>query len=346
MFTVAGVAVLALGVAYLVGVFPQGRKVPENGFDYGPKAVLVQKLREELAEQPCDRTKAVQYLQTLFSAEDLHGSIRFADDFTARCGKFAQLRSITYSAHTRLNEFDLAVQDATELIESAPGNAGHWIWRGMAHEAREKSELALADFEQAFRLKPEEFQVANQLASAYERQHRTCDTHLVLLEHTQANPAEAGRVQLTSWLEGLARGSKCIFGKGSAVVPVARAGVRWVEPLVEGKARGRFILDTRASTVTLSQGFAERLGLKLEGTPTVPLHTADGTVQAHVTRVQSIELQGARAENVEVVVTSSLPEGAEGVLGLGFLARFEMKLDARAGRLELSERTWLEREAR
>ncbi|AKJ06341.1 hypothetical protein ATI61_105669 [Archangium gephyra] len=55
-------------------------------------------------------------------------------------------------------------------------------------------------------------------------------------------------------------------------------------------------------------------------------------------RVPSLALQGARAENVEVAVMSTLPPDVDGLLGLGFLARFEMKLDARAGRFELSER--------
>jgi hypothetical protein len=62
-----------------------------------------------------DQTRAVQYAQTLFSAEDWRGSLQFSDDFVTRCGKFPQLRSISYSAHIRLSEFDLAVRDATEL---------------------------------------------------------------------------------------------------------------------------------------------------------------------------------------------------------------------------------------
>lgn len=348
MLATGGVAVLALGVAYLSGVLP-GQAPSEPEFDYGRKGVLVRKLREELAEAPCDRPKAAEYLQAVFSANDLRGSIRFADDFIARCGKFPQLRSITYSAHTRLNEFELAIKDATELIESSPGNAGYWVWRGMAHEANSAPVLALADYQQAFRLKPDEFQAMNQLATAYGRQRRPCDAYLVLLEHVQINPTSGGRPDVRTWLAGLASDGTCVLGTGKAVVPApkARGDEMWVEPLVDGKTRGRFRLDTGATMVTLSRAFADRLGLKLaDGAPTVPLRTAQGIVQAHIARVRSLELQDARADDVEVAVVPSLPEGVDGVLGLGFLARFEMKRDLKAGVLELLERKPLEPAAR
>lgn len=179
VFATLGVAALALGVAYWKGMLP-GQAPREPGFDYGHKALLVAAMREQLEQAPCDRSKAVEYLQTIYSADDLRGSIAYAADFDVRCGKFPQLRSITYSAHMRLKELDLAVRDATELIESSPGNAGYWVWRGMAREASSASALALADFQQAFRLKSDEFQTTNHLASAYERQGRICDAYLVL----------------------------------------------------------------------------------------------------------------------------------------------------------------------
>ncbi|MCY1080972.1 TIGR02281 family clan AA aspartic protease [Archangium lansingense] len=309
----------------------------EPTFDYGPKRGLVAQLRSALEKEPCDRTKAVQYIQTVFSAGDWRGSIQFADDFSARCGKFPQLRSISYSAHMQLSEFDLAIRDATELIDSAPGNAGYWVWRAMAHQSREQSEQALGDFQQAFRLQPEQFQVANQLATAYERLDRPCEGHLVMLEHQQSNIESLGRPEVTKRIAQLAA-MGCESGKGKAVVPVSKTGTMWVEPLVNGKTRGRFILDTGANSVAISQAFADRLGLKLEGARKLSFHTAKGLIQAPVVRVPSIALQGAQAENVEVAVMSTLPPDVDGLLGLGFLARFEMRLDAQAGRLELTER--------
>ncbi len=216
----AGVAVLAGGAAYMYrsGVLPAGDASgasPASEFNYGARAPQIAKLREQLAKEPCDRTRAAEYVQTLFAAEDWRGSVRAADDFVARCGKFPQLRSVTYSAHIRLSEFDLAIQDATELIESAPRNAGHYVWRAMAYESSRATDKALADFEQAFSLKPEAFQLANQLATAYEKQDRPCDAYFVLLEHVKANPAIAGEPKMEKRLLQLKDQGTCTGKKNT-----------------------------------------------------------------------------------------------------------------------------------
>jgi aspartyl protease family protein len=220
LFLAAGVAVLGVGAMYLTrsGVLPAGDtsgSSAESEFNYGAKAPLVAKLREHLAKEPCDRAKAAAYVQTLFAAEDWRGTVRSADDFVARCGKFPQLRSVTYSAHMRLSEFDLAIQDATELIENAPRNAGHYVWRGMAYESNRATDKALADFERAFELKPEAFQMANQLATAYEKQDRPCDAYFVLLEHVKANPAINGERKMEERLLQLMGQGTCTGKKNT-----------------------------------------------------------------------------------------------------------------------------------
>lgn len=214
LLVAAGVAVFVAGAAYLTrsGVLPSGDpsgSSPESEFNYGLKAPRIAKLREQLAKEPCDRTRSVEYVQALFAAEDWRGTLRSADDFIARCGKFPQLRSVTYSAHMRLSEFDLAIRDATELLDSAPRNAGYWVWRGMAYESLHASDKALADFQEAFRLNPELFQTANQLATAYERRKQPCDAYFVLLEHVKANPAISGEPKMEKRLLQLTDQGKC-----------------------------------------------------------------------------------------------------------------------------------------
>ncbi|EPX58336.1 hypothetical protein D187_004092 [Cystobacter fuscus DSM 2262] len=176
---------------------------------HGPKNPAVEVLRGQLEKEPCDRTRAVQYAQALFSTDDWRESIRFSDDFVTRCGKFPQLRSISYSAHIRLSEFDLAIRDATELIESAPGNASYRVWRALAHQSRGASELALGDFQEAFRLQPEQFQVANHLATAYEQSRQPCEAHRVLEEHQRVNSDSARRLEVMEWLARLETQGPC-----------------------------------------------------------------------------------------------------------------------------------------
>jgi len=335
------VAGLAVGGAYAAGVFGAGGKAPPEkpSFDYGPKTGRVAKVRKQLEREPCDRTKMMELSQLLFSVQDWRGTIQSSEDFITRCGKFTQPRSLTYSAHIRLSEFDLALKDAAELIESSPRNASYWVWSGLAHEAKGDLDKAVGDFQQAFGLQPDQVQVANQLASVYERQQKPCDALLVLLQHLQAEPAAEADSRIKERMAKLAVEGKCdVGGKGRAVLSVSRNGAMWVEPLLNGKVKGRFLVDTGATSVALTQEFAEKLGLELSKARTVPIQTANGLTTARLTKVQSIELQGAHATDVEVTVSSTLPPGMDGLLGLSFLARFEMRLDARAGRLELTER--------
>jgi aspartyl protease family protein len=339
------VALLTVGVLSLAGAglwlaLKGGGEdsLPEHEFNYGAQNAQVFGLRRLLKKEPCDRTKTLELVQLMFNAGDFRGTLITSDDFITRCGKFVPLRQLTYTAHTRLSEFELAARDAAELIEGAPSNAGYWLWRGMALEADLKPEQALADFKQAFLLQPGAPHVANHLASAYERQSKPCDAMLTLLEHLQTDGEHASRRELLERIAMLeAVGSCNVSGKGAAVVISKDKGGLWVEPLFNGKHRGKFIVDTGASAVVISRQFADKLGLNLTQAPTVQVLTANGPTTAQVAMAQSIELQGARARGVTVHVSSNLPPDLDGLLGLSFLARFEMKLDAKTGRLELSE---------
>lgn len=339
-----GVLGLAAGGAWFAlaggsGGTPEVAALPEHEFNYGPKNSQVFGLRRALEKKPCDRALGLELVQLMFNAEDWRGVVLTADAFTAQCGRFDQMRQLTYTAHTRLSEFDLAIRDVSELLESAPGNVGYWIWRGLAHEAGGKSEQALTDFQQAFTLQPTQAHVANQLASAYERQHKPCDALLTLLQHLQAGTQRKASRELIERIALLEAVGKCdVGGKGQAVVTSTRQGGMWVEPTLNGKEKGRFLVDTGSTAVVISSAFAQKLGLNLQNAPTLPIQTDTGTSTVQVVTVQSIELQGARAQGVTVHVSSTLPADMDGRLGLGFLARFEMKLDAQAGRLELAER--------
>ena len=104
----------------------------------------------------------------------------------------------------------------------------------------------------------------------------------------------------------------------------------------DGATTGTFVVDTGATSVALSSDFARRLGLDLRRAQRVTVMTASGPETAYAMRVGHIELGGAVAEDVPVVVMDSLNgQGSDGLLGMSFLSRFVMHLDAHAGVLEL-----------
>jgi len=82
-----------------------------------------------------------------------------------------------------------------------------------------------------------------------------------------------------------------------------------------------FMLDTGATTVSLPQALARRLGLPLR--PGGLSKTANGMVQTWTTRLDSLSLGGLTAVNLRATVLPNFP-GDQVLLGMDFLKRFEL----------------------
>jgi clan AA aspartic protease (TIGR02281 family) len=105
--------------------------------------------------------------------------------------------------------------------------------------------------------------------------------------------------------------------------------------VVNDTAAGTFVIDTGATSVSLTRRFAQRLGLDLSRARAVPIQTASGNDVALHTRVARIDLGGAIAEDLDVTILNGDLGEADGLLGLSFLGRFKMTLDPKKGHLEL-----------
>jgi clan AA aspartic protease (TIGR02281 family) len=102
--------------------------------------------------------------------------------------------------------------------------------------------------------------------------------------------------------------------------------------LLNGKVRGRFLLDTGATLTVLSDRLAAKLGIKDSVTnEMVELQVADGRrMFARYVLLESLSVEGVAAENVEAVI---MPGGVsmdieDGLLGMSFLKRFNFQIDA------------------
>lgn len=106
---------------------------------------------------------------------------------------------------------------------------------------------------------------------------------------------------------------------------------------INAKTTGRFLLDTGASELTMSLWFASRLGLDLSAADAVIVSLADGRkVKAKRIKLALVALGNAKAQNVSAVVLDDPPgPGLDGLLGMSFLGRFFIELDAASGKLVL-----------
>lgn len=131
-------------------------------------------------------------------------------------------------------------------------------------------------------------------------------------------------------------------GPSPVIVPLQRAGRSLVvRARLNGSREARLILDTGADLTILSRSIAQDLGLlPADAERMVSLQTVGGPVQAAVIRVEAIGLGEAEARQIAAAVHDlpNAPAGVEGLLGLTFLDRFVVTLDAQRGELRLERK--------
>jgi aspartyl protease family protein len=95
--------------------------------------------------------------------------------------------------------------------------------------------------------------------------------------------------------------------------------------LVNGRNSVQFLIDTGATSVTLSEQESRRMGLDLSGAQRIIASTANGQVDAYRTTLDSIRIQDVMIYNVEAtIVPNAMPYV---LLGNSFLTRFQMRRD-------------------
>ena len=131
------------------------------------------------------------------------------------------------------------------------------------------------------------------------------------------------------------------IARGTQVVPLERqGGVLIAEVLVNRKVKARFLVDTGASQMQVSQALARRLNVDLRKAIPVPVRVAGGTtVAARSVTLKEVRIGRARVENVQAIVIDR--EGVmmyDGLLGMSFLSHFNFQVDTENSRLILRKR--------
>jgi len=113
-----------------------------------------------------------------------------------------------------------------------------------------------------------------------------------------------------------------------------------VQATINGKATGRFVVDTGAAVVTMSALFADKLGLEWDPEQdAVELVLANGErVEGSAVLLDKVAVGGVSSRGVRAVVLEHPPaEEIDGLLGMSFLGRFQVKMEPGNNRLTLME---------
>jgi clan AA aspartic protease (TIGR02281 family) len=129
-----------------------------------------------------------------------------------------------------------------------------------------------------------------------------------------------------------------------AVVSVPTAtegGGTIVSALINNRLTGRFLVDTGASVMTLSEEFAKRLGIDLGSLPSGTAVVADGKkVAARQLVLDSVQVGDAKVGPVQAaVLPGAMGPSVDGLLGMSYLKNFDVRLSAANGQLVLTRFT-------
>lgn len=179
-------------------------------------------------------------------------------------------------------------------------------------------------------------------------------------EKKQADGAVASYIEayrkLEDYLSGAGKGLRALKGDYGAwisselkameadfqrqEVPVERQGAAlFADVMINGSTRARMLVDTGATTTLLYKELADRLrlpaGAKLG---TARASVADGrSAEVTMVRLDSLALGDSVVRGSEAAIYPAGGQGFDGLLGMSFLGKFIVRVDAANGRLILED---------
>lgn len=302
------------------------------------EAVL--KSLEELSRERCDQDAIVNLANALQKAgyrrDAATAHIRFSDT----CNGHAPSLSAAVNFLLTLSDYPQAATVASKLIELEPFDDNGYYLRALAYDRSDQPKKAIDDYVTAIELFGDKNKIASvgyfNMARNYERLGQFCDAVLPIEAWIALSPARNETSQTRAMISSYMAKGRCPTATAGRedVFPVARkGGVVTLRATVNGM-QGTFILDTGATFVALKKSFADKANVAVDNDSRIRLHTANGITEGKRGRAATIQLRTLAAKDVPVVVQAdekgTYGSGVEGLLGMSFLSRFHVTIDARS----------------
>jgi len=258
-------------------------------------------------------------------------------NFVKRCG--APQIALFKSTNTfiSLADFPTALEVADDYVRRAPTTSNARYLRGVAFEGNGDYRRALIDYADAIELYDADKRTISEkvfahMANAYAELGRYCEAVTPILTWIALDPVARDNSRSQKIVSDYEQRGNCVnsneFHKERFALPgpnrvvTARAKINGVE--------GVFIIDTGASYVSLKSAFADRAKIDYAKGGVIRLSTANGAASGKLAKADTVTLGHLSAGNVPVVVQDtderSYGRGVDGLLGMSFLARFEVQV--------------------
>jgi aspartyl protease family protein len=335
-----GLAVLVVG-AY--SFYASSAEVNQLRRRYGAYADEILRLRHIWEADRCNLPAGEQLVDLLVESSNAPEARDVAASMASKCPSSTEALVKLFFIQRRLLDLEAAIGTADRVIKLAPFKPEGYAYRAIAREAAGELEAAVHDFRQALKLSPRLLDVPVNLANVLEKMGRFCEAADPLEQAISYYPGLDNRYEIESRIERLRQQGDCVrsslAGSEVAVQFDRREEVIVVDARVNAEHDGRFIVDTGASSVVITRGLAEKVGVKdLRKTSPVFVQTAGGVVNAFPARLESIDVNGAEVVDVPVLVCETMGDDVDGLLGINFLSRFNVSIDHHVGKITFRQR--------
>src|SRR5262245_23823762 len=314
-------------------------KIPVNVSGNDP----VRQFLDQLSRERCDQQAIADLGKALESAGYRREASTALVRYSETCGGHPTSLRAAVVILVRLSDYDTAATVASKVIALEPFGGGGYLQRAVAHEYGGSLQKAIDDYTTAIELFGDKEKIPGLsyfgLARRYEKLGQFCDAILPIETWVSLNPEKNGTTQTQAMIATYRSKGNCDLGSasGEEVFAVSRPNSVVKLPVSINGTRGLFILDTGATFVSLKSSFAQKAKVQVDPTSIVRLHTAKGTSTAKRGRAGTIQLRSLQAKDVPIVVQDDVKglfgEGVDGLLGMSFLSRFKLTVDARNVRI-------------
>jgi clan AA aspartic protease (TIGR02281 family) len=267
--------------------------------------------------------------------------------FSGACGGHAPSLRAAANLLLALSDYSGAAAAASDLIKLDPQDDGGYHLRALANDRAGLAKKAIDDYAMAVALFANKSNMSSDsslaMARNYEKLGQFCDAEVAVESWVALNPERNDSSRIQAIIADYTAKGKCDAPNARREevikIPPRKNVVRL--PVTVNGVRGTFIMDTGASFVTMSAGFAEKAKVQVDQDFKLKMHTANGVVEGKRGHAATVQLRSLQAKDVVVAVQPSAQatygDGVDGLLGMSFLSRFKVSIDTEA--IRISNRT-------
>lgn len=296
---------------------------------------VIRKSLSVLLREKCDSKARGALMNDLARLSYNRESAITAENYDAKCSASTDALTRAYNGYSKINDHDKGVEVASKLIKAVNYNSNYYYWRGLSLKAKNLHERALDDFITASQLVFDKRKLRSNIfinqAKMYEKLGRFCQAMTPIQTFVSFDPAKRNNEKTRAIIEKYNKLGGCgnQYASGTTKIPLTSTKAIYAKVSVNG-VTGLFLVDTGASYVALNKKFADKAGLSGGAKSKIVLQTANGLSFGSVAVAQQVGVQNAKAQDVTVVImgngNSPLGKKLDGLLGLSFLARFDIKI--------------------